>query len=343
MSKIIINQNQFSDLLNIKYKVFYPLQTFVNKEQFLRILKKCQYEDKFFPFPVFFGLTKKNYLKIKNCSQIDLIYKNQKIAVVNKLKFYSLNKNYFGKKIFGKKFKKHPFYKKFKKENYKFINFEILKFFKKKMDKNLFITPAYLSKKIKNLKIASFHTRNVPHLAHQWIHRFLIKKFDGLLIQPMIGQYKTGEYKDEIIMKLNRLTKSLYRNKNVFVFPFYSYPRYGGPREAALHALVSRNYGCKYFWVGRDHAGIRNFYGVYESQKFCKKIEKKLKIKIIAQKEPYFCKKLFKIVNNCNCKKSCKIKISGTLIRKLLNKKKEIPTNLMSKIISNKLSKKSLI
>ena len=69
----------------------------------------------FFPFPVFFGLTKKNYLKIKNCSQIDLIYKNQKIAVVNKLKFYSLNKNYFGKKIFGKKFKKHPFYKKFKK------------------------------------------------------------------------------------------------------------------------------------------------------------------------------------------------------------------------------------
>ena len=49
MSKIIINQNQFSDLLNIKYKVFYPLKTFVNKEQFLRILKKCQYEDKFFP------------------------------------------------------------------------------------------------------------------------------------------------------------------------------------------------------------------------------------------------------------------------------------------------------
>ena len=63
MSKIIINQNQFSDLLNIKYKVFYPLKTFVNKEQFLRILKKCQYEDKFFPFPVFFGLKKKRTLK----------------------------------------------------------------------------------------------------------------------------------------------------------------------------------------------------------------------------------------------------------------------------------------
>ena len=72
---------------------------------------------------------------------------------------------------------------------------------------------------------------------------------------------------------------------------------------------MRRNYGCKYFWVGRDHAGIRNFYGVYESQKFCKKIEKKLKIKIIAQKEPYFCKKLFKIVNNCNCKKVVKLRL----------------------------------
>ena len=63
---------------------------------------------------------------------------------------------------------------------------------------------------------------------------------------------------------------------------------------------------------------------------FVKKLKKKLKIKIIAQKEPYFCKKLFKIVNNCNCKKSCKIKISGTLIRKLLNKKKKyLPTSCL--------------
>ena len=78
MSKIIINQNQFSDLLNIKYKVFYPLKKPLSIKNSFKNIKKCQYEDKFFPFPVFFGLTKKNYLKIKNCSQIDLIYKRSK-------------------------------------------------------------------------------------------------------------------------------------------------------------------------------------------------------------------------------------------------------------------------
>ena len=343
MSKLVINQNQFSDLLNIQYKVFYPLKTFVNKEQFLKILDEYSYEDKFFPFPIFFGLNKKNYLKIKNCSQLDLIYKNQIIATIDKINFYSIDKKYFGEKIFGKKFKNHPYYQKFNKENYRFINFKILKFFKRKFNKDTFTAPSQVLKKIKKLKIAAFHTRNVPHLAHQWIHKFLIKRSDGLLIQPMIGQYKSGEYKDKIILKLNRLAKSSYRNKKVFVFPFYSYPRYGGPREAALHALVRRNYGCKYFWVGRDHAGIKEFYGVYESQKFCKKIEKKLKIKIIAEKEPYFCKKLLKIVNDCNCKKNCKTKISGTIIRSLIKKKKKIPVTLMSKLISKNLSKKCLI
>ena len=343
MSKFVINQNQFSDLLNIKYKIFFPLKTFVNKEQFLKILAKYNYDNNFFPFPIFFGLNKKNYIKFKNCNKLDLIYKKRKIAVVNNLNFYSIDKEYFGKKIFGKKFKNHPYFKKFNKENYKFLNFNILKFFKKGVSNNVFIAPSQILKKIKNLKIAAFHTRNVPHLAHQWIHKLLIQRFDGLLIQPMVGQYKSGEYKDEIILKLNKLAINSYRKKKVFVFPFFSYPRYGGPREAALHALVRKNYGCKYFWVGRDHAGIKNFYGIYDSQKFCKKIEQKLKIKIIAEKEPYFCKKLSKIVNYCKCKKNCKIKISGTTIRNKIKRNVKIPTTLMSKLISKKLTKKSLI
>ena len=57
------------------------------------------------------------------------------------------------------------------------------------------------------------------------------------------------------------------------MIPFFSYPRYGGPK-AALHAVVRKNYGCTHFWVGRDHAGYKNFFKKYESQKFCKKNEK---------------------------------------------------------------------
>ena len=78
---------------------------------------------------------------------------------------------------------------------------------------------------------------------------FLLKKSDTLLIQPLIGQYKIGEYKDDTIIKTNKIIAKTYKKK-VQVIPFFSYPRYAGPKEAALHAIVRKNYGCSKFWVG---------------------------------------------------------------------------------------------
>ena len=94
----------------------------------------------------------------------------------------------FGKKIYGKNFKNHPYYKKFVSESYKFLNFDFLKIYKNNLSKNFFVNPKsfLIQKKISKIKsLAGFHTRNVPHSAHQWIHRFLVKKFRYLLIQPM--------------------------------------------------------------------------------------------------------------------------------------------------------------
>ena len=124
---------------------------------------------------------------------------------------------------------------------------------------------------------------------------------------------------------------------------FNSYPRYGGPREAILHAIVRKNYGCTHFLVGRDHAGFKNFYKKYESQNFCKKNEKKINIKIIKFNEPFLCKKNNKILNN---KAKCEGKIfqiSGTHIRNLLLNNKNIPKDIMRKEISVLLKKGSII
>ncbi len=202
--------------------------------------------------------------------------------------------------------------------------------------------------KIKNKKtLAGFHTRNVPHTAHQWVHFFMMKKFENILIQPLVGQYKKNEYLDNVIIKSNKIVVKMYKKNRAFYAPYFSYPRYGGPLEAALHAIVRKNYGCSHFWVGRDHAGLKNFYQKYSSQNFCKKIEKKLGIKIIAQREPYFCPSCRKITNKkClkkNCKNSKKKMVSGTKIRNLLKKNKKIPEYLMHKDISKFLNKKSIL
>ena len=95
--------------------------------------------------------------------------------------------------------------------------------------------------------------------------------------------------------------------------------------------------------MGRDHAGIGKFFNKYASQKFTKKNEKKIGLKIISEKEPYYCRKHLEILNNCRCSKNQKVLISGSKIRKLILKKKKISNLLMNPLISKFLNKDSII
>jgi len=350
MLKINLNQNQFSDLLNLINGVFFPLKNFVNKDQFLNILKKNSFKKFFFPFPIYFGIDKKKFKKIKNEKKIILTYNNQFLLKIKQINFFNIDKHNFGKKIYGKKYKNNPYFKKFNKENYKFLSFRFELLNKKNLKHKKFVSPKLFKRKYlcNNKKyLAGFHTRNVPHKAHEWIHKLMIKKYRSLLIQPLIGQYKVNEYKDNVIIKTNKMVIKSYRTKNVYLLPFFSYPRYAGPLEAALHAIVRKNYGCTHFWVGRDHAGYKDFFNKYESQKYCIKNEKKIGIKIINEKEPYFCHGCYKVVNARCINKKCYLKkgekISGTKIRELILKRKKIPKHLLSNKISKILSKKSLL
>tara|TARA_A100001015_G_scaffold321272_1_gene451142 strand:+ start:714 stop:1754 length:1041 start_codon:yes stop_codon:yes gene_type:complete len=344
--KFKLNYKQFSDFVNLNDGVFHPLKNFVNKVEFETIVTKQKFKSSFFPFPIFFGLSKTQYNKVKNKKLLKLIYKSTNIAIVKKLEFYNIDKNFFGKKIFGVRFKHHPYFKIFCRENYIFLSFETYKKFQNYNNLKKYVKPSVFRNKIKNLKyLPGFHTRNVPHSAHQWIHNLLVNRYGSLLIQPLIGQYKKGEYKDSYILKTNEKATKILDNKNVFCLPFYSYPRYGGALEACLHAIVRKNYGCSHFWVGRDHAGYKNFFNKYQSQVFCKKKQRKLKISIVSEKEPFYCK-IRKIITNkfINKKyKNSKIAVSGTKIRKILLTKKKIPKYLMSKEISRMLNYKSLI
>ncbi|MDC0628368.1 hypothetical protein OAP04_02190 [Pelagibacteraceae bacterium] len=352
MINLQINKNQFSDLLNLINGVFFPLKHFVNESDFKNILYNRKINKSFFPMPIFFGVTKKDYNKINGLKYVKLFYKKKYLALIKIQSIFKIKPDNFGKKLLGIKYKKHPYYKKFKKENFVFIDFKYVKLIKKNLKDKNFVSPLILKKKIrKNIAhckfFASFHTRNVPHMAHQWAHKFMINKYNKLLIQPLIGQYKKNEYSDKIIIKTNKILTKTYKKNSTFFAPYFSYPRYGGPLEAALHAIVRKNYGCSHFWVGRDHAGYKNFYSKYSSQNFCLKNQNKLGITIIAEKEPYYCFGCNKIVNKKCLKKICiksvKQPVSGTLIRNYIKKNKPVPQYLMNKKISKILNKKSLL
>jgi len=303
----------------------------------------------FFPFPIYLSISKKNYAKIKTSKKVLAVYNNKIICDLKIISFFKINKYKFGKKIFKTNDKNHPGLKEFLKSGEYFLNCSIDNFNKKIMKNINYTYPEKFKNKIQKsgLKtIAAFHTRNVPHRGHEWIHMYGLKKCDGLLIQPLIGQFKKGEFKEKIIIKTNRkLIKEIYKNKKILFALFHSYPRYAGPREALLHALVRRNYGCSHFLVGRDHAGIKKYYKKYESQKVCFKFEKRLKIKIIKFKEPFLCMTCKNIINHkcTTCNKTVKKLINGTFIRKRIYNNLSISKYYMSEKISKILNKHSIL
>tara|TARA_Y100000768_G_C23967973_1_gene678899 strand:+ start:918 stop:1970 length:1053 start_codon:yes stop_codon:yes gene_type:complete len=348
--RIDIKKFQLLEICNIKFKVYHPIDKFVNFKEFKDISKYQIYKKKFFPIPIYFNIEEKIY---KNkIIPIQIYFKNIKVCTFRnytKFKINKKNKMNLFPYIFKTNDIYHPGVKKFLEEGEFFISSKIYNFNEEILSLINFSKPEEIKKIFfKNgiSNIAGFHTRNIPHRGHEWIHRYGLKQCGALLIQPIIGMYKKGEFKEKYILSLNKLLiNKVYKNKNVFFSVLNSFPRYAGPKEALLHALIRKNYGCSHFIVGRDHAGISNYYKKYESQNICKINEKNLGIKIITFNEPKICNCCNKVSSSkCKkCKKNKMLSISGTKVRNLILNNFKIPSKIMRPIISEKINKNYIL
>ncbi|PIR23988.1 MAG: sulfate adenylyltransferase [Deltaproteobacteria bacterium CG11_big_fil_rev_8_21_14_0_20_45_16] len=184
-----------------------------------------------------------------------------------------------------------------------------------------------------------FQTRNPIHRAHEYLQRIGMEVCDGILIHPLIGWKKSGDFQPEAVIKSYlKMLELFYPQKHVIFGCLMTPMRYAGPREAIFHACIRRNFGCTHFIVGRDHAGVGNFYEKYAAQQLCRQ-HPPLGVKILELAGPYYSRKLKEIAteNSAPDDMTDREEVSGTLIREMLGRGEMPPEKFMRPEVSELL------
>lgn len=335
--KIQIDIPTWKVVKNIAYGVFSPLEGFMNENDTNSVLEHMYLENNIaWPFPIVLDVDEEKANKIMADDSIILTDKAEKpLALMNVEEIYDYDKNHYAEKVYGTKSLEHPGVKKVFNMKEKLIGGEIfLLGGLNSVFPDLDLKPLETRVLFKTKKwdsVVAFQTRNPPHLGHEYVQKAGLTFADGLFINPVMGKKKKGDFLDEVIIEAYKvLIDEYYPENRVVLSTFETEMRYAGPKEAVFHAIARKNFGCDHIIIGRDHAGVGEFYGPYDAHDIFKHFPD-LGIEPLFFRSFSRCNKCHSVVNDKICPHPSETHtfFSGTKIRQLINEGKKPTADIM--------------
>jgi sulfate adenylyltransferase len=338
LPQVRMNSKEVSDLIMMAMGAFSPLSGFMTQDDYKGVVQGMEMADGvLWPIPITLSVSGEEAKDLKEGQEIGLVddESGELLGQMTIREKYTYDKEEEAVEVFRTNDEAHPGVQRLSTQGDVYLGGPVKAFGEGVYPDQFpeFARPAETRAVFEERgwrTVAAFQTRNPMHRSHEYLTKIAMEVSDGVFIHPIVGKLKAGDIPAEIRMKCYRVLLENYFPKDRVVLKVYPMEmRYGGPKEAILHAIIRQNFGCSHMIIGRDHAGVGKYYGMFDAQNIFDELDPgALHIRPLKLDWTFWCYKCggMASLKTCPHDKDDRCLISGTQLRKMLSEgEKPVP------------------